>query len=282
MSLQSQLESPLARLDEMARRVRMHIVAMTGLAGSGHPGGSLSVVEVLVTLYGAVMRHDPQRPDWPERDRLVLSKGHAAPALYAVLAEMGYFPTEYLSTLRRLGSPLQGHPDMRRTPGVDMSTGSLGLGLSVGNGMALSARLDKSPFRVYVILGDGECDAGPVWEAAMAAAHYRLDNLVAVIDRNGLQIDGTTEEVMSLELLADKWRAFGWHVIDVVDGHSIPRLYDAFGEARDHRGAPTVVIAPTVKGKGVSFMENVLDFHGKAPTQAQVELALAELRGEAS
>lgn len=255
---------------------------MTGLAGSGHPGGSLSSVEILVTLYGVVMRHDPRRPDWPDRDRFVLSKGHAAPALYAVLAESGYFDVSVLRTLRRLDSALQGHPDMRRTPGVEMSTGSLGMGLAMGNGMALGVRLDGRPSRVYVLLGDGECDSGPVWEAAMAAAHYELDNVVAVVDRNGMQIDGTTEAVMQLEDLGQKWRAFGWNVIEVAHGHSIQALQAAFALARETKRVPSVIIAHTVKGKGVSFMEKApLDFHGKAPSPVQVEQALAELGGEA-
>lgn len=278
--MQSQTEVSIADLAELARRVRMHIITMTGLAGSGHPGGSLSAVEILVTLYGAIMRHDPARPDWPDRDRFVLSKGHAAPALYGVLAECGYFPVSLLATLRKIDSILQGHPDMRRTPGVEMSTGSLGMGLSVANGMALAARLDRRPTRVYALLGDGECDSGPVWEAAMSAAHYRLDNLVAIVDRNRYQIDGATEEIMALGTLADKWRAFGWHVLDVADGHSIADLRQAFAAAREVKGKPSVVIARTVKGKGVSFMEKQpLDYHGKAPSPAQVELALAELRG---
>lgn len=278
--MQPQVDRSFAELARLARRVREHIVTMTGLAGSGHPGGSLSAVEILVALYGVVMRHDPRRPDWPDRDRFVLSKGHAAPALYAVLAEMGYFPVSLLATLRKLGSPLQGHPDMRRTPGVEMSTGSLGMGLSVGNGMALAARLDRRDTRVYVLIGDGECESGPVWEAAMAATHYRLDNLVAVIDRNEYQIDGTTEEVIGLAPLAEKWQAFGWHTITVEDGHSLPKLCAAFAEAREVKGRATAIIAHTVKGKGVSFMEKApLDFHGKAPTPAQVEMALAELRG---
>jgi len=249
---------------------------MIGEAGSGHPGGSLSAVEIVTLLYFRVMRHDPQNPQWPDRDRLILSKGHAAPVLYAALAEAGYFPVEELATLRKAGSRLQGHTDMSLTPGVEMSAGSLGQGLSFGIGTALAGRLDERGYQVYVILGDGECDEGNVWEAAMAAAHYRLDNLTAIIDQNEQQIDGYNRDVMNLEPLAEKWRAFGWHAIEA-DGHSFDSLMTALEEARSVKGKPAVIIAHTIKGKGVSFMESNLEFHGKAPDAAQVAKALEEL-----
>lgn len=269
-------------LERKACAIRQDVIRMLATAGSGHPGGSLSAVEILTALYFQVLRVDPRRPDDPERDRFILSKGHACPALYATLAERGFFPLSWLEDLRRLGSPLQGHPDMRKVPGVEMSTGSLGQGLSVGVGMALAGRLRESGYRVYVLLGDGECQEGQVWEAAMAAAHYRLRNLVAIVDRNGLQIDGPTEEVLALEPLADKWKAFGWSVI-TVNGHDFGELLSAF-ESVGYARRPTAIIARTVKGKGVSFMENQVDWHGKAPNREQGEQALKELqeRGEAT
>lgn len=269
-------------LERKACAIRQDVIRMLAAAGSGHPGGSLSAVEILTALYFQVLRVDPRRPDDPERDRFILSKGHACPALYATLAERGFFPLSWLEDLRRLGSPLQGHPDMRKVPGVEMSTGSLGQGLSVGVGMALAGRLRESGYRVYVLLGDGECQEGQVWEAAMAAAHYRLRNLVAIVDRNRLQIDGPTEEVLALEPLADKWKAFGWSVI-TVNGHDFGELLSAF-ESVGYARRPTAIIARTVKGKGVSFMENQVDWHGKAPNREQGEQALKELqeRGEAT
>jgi transketolase len=263
-------------LRSIALDMRRQIVVMIGNAGSGHPGGSLSAVEIIASLYFSVMRHEPANPKWPNRDRLVLSKGHGAPVLYAGLAAAGYFPTEWLDTLRKLGSPLQGHPDARRTPGVEISTGSLGQGLSVAVGMALAGKMDLSDYRVYAVIGDGESNEGQIWEAAMAAGHYKLDNLVGVLDFNGLQIDGPNSQVMAVEPVADKWRSFGWHVIEV-DGHDFGPLLDAFSQAYGAKGQPTIVIARTVKGKGVSFMENAVDFHGKAPTAEQVEVALREL-----
>ncbi|MEW5934342.1 MAG: transketolase [Bacillota bacterium] len=269
-------EDELARV---ARRVRRHIVRMIAGAGSGHPGGSLSCADILVTLYFRVLRVDPRRPGWPDRDRFVLSKGHACPALYAVLAERGFFPLDELWTLRRLGSSLQGHPDMRKTPGVEASTGSLGQGLSVGLGMALAGRLDGAPWRVYVLLGDGEIQEGQVWEAAMAAAHYGVDNLTAILDWNGLQIDGPNDEVMTVRPVADKWRAFGWEVTEI-DGHRFDEILEALRWARSVRGKPAIILARTVKGRGVSFMEGQVDWHGKAPSPAQAEQALAELEGE--
>jgi transketolase len=263
-------------MEAMARKLRRHIISMTGEAGSGHPGGSLSAVEIVVSLYFNILNHNPENPQWPDRDRFILSKGHAAPLLYATLAESGYFPLEELPTLRKLGSCLQGHCDSNTTVGVEMTAGSLGQGLSFAVGAALASRLNSQDYRVYVLLGDGECDEGQVWEAAMAAAHHKLDNLVAIVDNNGLQIDGWNRDVMSLDPFGEKWRAFGWNVIEL-DGHDITRLLDAFDRAKSVKGKPTVVIAHTVKGKGVSFMENNVDFHGKAPNAEQVELALKEL-----
>jgi len=273
------LKSPLS-MEEMAsvaKKLRRHIIQMTGKAGSGHPGGSLSSAEIITTLYFSVLRHDPANPRWAERDRFILSKGHAAPLLYAALAESGYFPIRDLSTLRVLGSCLQGHCDMTVTPGVEISSGSLGQGLSFGIGVALAGRLDNQDYRTYVLLGDGECDEGQVWEAGMAAAHYKLDNIVAIVDHNKQQIDGWNYEVMNLEPLAEKWMAFGWHTIEV-DGHDFSQLLTAFDEAKQIRDKPTAIIACTVKGRGVSFMENNIEFHGRAPTPDEVERALEELK----
>jgi len=260
----------------VAKRLRRHIISMTGKAGSGHPGGSLSAVEIVTALYFGWLRYNPKDPRWSDRDRFILSKGHAAPLLYAALAECGYFPVEKLSTLRQLDSYLQGHTDRTVTPGVEMSAGSLGQGLSFAIGVALAGRLNSQEYRVYVLLGDGECDEGQVWEAAMAAAHFKLDNLVAIVDNNGQQIDGWNRDVMNLDPFNKKWQAFGWHVIEV-DGHNLPQLIDAFNQAKLVKGQPAVIIAHTIKGKGVSFMENNPDFHGKAPTAAEVEIALKEL-----
>ncbi|KXG78094.1 Transketolase 1 [Fervidicola ferrireducens] len=268
----------LEELTKTARRVRRHIIEMTAEAGSGHPGGSLSCADILVALYFQEMKIDPKNPNWPDRDRFVLSKGHAAPALYAVLAERGYFPKEELKTLRKINSILQGHPDMKKTPGVDMTTGSLGQGLSAANGMALAGKLDGKSYRVYVLLGDGELEEGQVWEAAMAAAHYKLDNLTAFVDHNGLQIDGPIVQVMSPEIIQEKFRAFGWHVIDV-DGHDFEDILRAIEEAKSTKGRPTVIVARTVKGKGVPYMENQVDWHGKAPSREQAEEALKALGG---
>ncbi|MDD3653545.1 MAG: transketolase [Desulfotomaculaceae bacterium] len=263
-------------LQKKAREIRKHIIKMLGEAGSGHPGGSLSAADIVAALYFHEMRLDPDRPEWPERDRFILSKGHAAPVLYAALAERGFFPVEELMTLRKLGSRLQGHPDMRKLPGVEMSTGSLGQGLSAANGMALAGRLDERNYRVYVMLGDGELDEGMVWEAAMAAAHYKLDNLAAFVDHNGFQIDGPIAEVMSPEPVSDKWRAFGWHVINI-NGHDIGQILGALAEAKNIKGKPTMIVAETIKGKGVSFMENQVGWHGVAPKPDEVQRALAEL-----
>jgi transketolase len=266
----------VAEMEAIAKRLRRHIITMIGKAGSGHPGGSLSSVEILTTLYFRVLRHKPRDPQWPDRDRFILSKGHAAPVLYATLAECGYFPVEELLTLRQMDSRLQGHADRTVTPGVEMSSGALGQGLSFGIGVALAGWLDSKDYQVYVLLGDGECDEGQVWEGAMAAAHFKVDNLVAIVDNNGQQIGGWNRDVMNLDPFPAKWQAFGWQVIEV-DGHSIPQLIQAFDRAKKIKGQPTVIIAHTVKGKGVSFMENNPDFHGKAPNAEEVKIALKEL-----
>ncbi len=262
-------------LAETARRIRRHVVTMTAEAGSGHPGGSLSAVEIVTALYFRIMRHRPEEPSWPDRDRFILSKAHTCPVLYAALAEAGYFPVEELLTFRKVNSRLQGHAHTK-TPGVEMSGGSLGQGLSFGVGTALAARLDGRESRTYVLLGDGECDEGQVWEAAMSASNYGLDNLTAIIDRNGIQNDRRTDDVMQLEPLSDKWRAFGWNALEI-DGHRQTAILGALSEARGARGRPTVVIAKTVKGRGVSFMENNADFHGKAPNREQLAQALVEI-----
>lgn len=271
--------STLQELASKACTIRQDIIRMLSESKSGHPGGSLSAADIVTTLYFYEMKVDPANPKWPDRDRFVLSKGHAAPVLYAALAEKGYFPREELLTLRKTGSRLQGHPSMKHLPGVEMSTGSLGQGLSAANGMALAARLDGKGYRVHVILGDGEIQEGQVWEAAMAAAHYKLDNVVAFLDHNGLQIDGSTEDVMSPEPVADKWRAFGWHV-EVINGHDFTEIINALQKAKQVKGKPTMIIANTVKGKGVSFMENQVGWHGNAPCPEQTSQALSELGGE--
>jgi transketolase len=263
-------------LEKMARELRRHVITMIATAGSGHPGGSLSAADIVTALYFKVMSHDPKNPQWPDRDRFVLSKGHAAPILYAALAECGYFPVEELSTLRKLGSRLQGHTDRTLTPGVEMSAGSLGQGLSYGIGMALAGRLDKKSYRVYVLLGDGECDEGQVWEAAMFGPHHKMDNITAIIDHNDLQLDGRVCDIMGLEPLTDKWRAFNWNVLEI-NGHDMGEILKALKKAGEIKGKPTVIIAHTVKGKGVSFMEGNVDFHGKAPTPQEAEQALKEL-----
>ena len=245
-------------------------------AGSGHPGGSLSCVDILTVLYFYKMKHDPLRPLWTDRDRFILSKGHAAPSLYAVLAESGYFPTDELLSLRKIGSKLQGHSDYR-VLGVEISAGSLGQGLSAACGIAYDGKLDKKDFKVYVLLGDGECNEGQVWEAAMFASHYKLDNLVAIIDRNYFQIDGLTESVMHTEPFTSKWEAFGWHVIET-DGNKIEDIIGALDSADKIKETPTVIIAHTIKGKGVTFMERNNDFHGRAPNNEEMKIALQELR----
>lgn len=265
------------RVSAAASRMRQDIVEMVSTAGSGHPGGSLSAADIVATLYfGGVLRHDPANPDWPARDRFILSKGHAAPVLYAALAEAGYFGRDHLATLRRLGSMLQGHPDCKKTPGVEVSTGSLGQGLSIGSGLASGLRGNPDDDRVvFVLMGDGELQEGQVWEAAMFAAHQGLSNLVAIVDDNGLQIDGACTEVMCLGHIAQKFTAFGWHAIEV-DGHDAAAVHGALVEARTHTGGPAVVVARTVKGKGVSFMEGEAGWHGRAPSVAETEQARAE------
>ena len=265
------------RLEDKARKIRKHVINMIYVAGSGHPGGSLSCVDVLTTLYFHTMNHNPLKPEWTDRDRFILSKGHAAPTLYAILAEAGYFSVEELRSLRKMGCMLQGHPDSK-VPGVEVSSGSLGQGLSIASGVALAGKLDKNGYRVYTLLGDGECDEGQVWEGAMLAAHSKLDNLTAIVDRNGLQIDGLTEKIMCLEPIAGKWRAFGWHVIEI-DGNEIDEIIAALDDAKSIRGRPTAIIAHTFKGKGISFMEWINAFHGRALSKEEMEIALQELKG---
>ncbi len=266
----------LAELAQRARAVRKNILRMVTEAQSGHPGGSLSAADILVTLYFAEMNINPKTPHDPDRDRFVLSKGHAAPVLYAVLAERGFLPEEELLTLRKIDSRLQGHPDMKNIPGIDMSTGSLGQGLGAANGMALAARLDGKNSRVFALLGDGELEEGQIWEAAMFAAHYKLDNITAFVDFNGLQIDGPVDQVMSPLPIADKWKAFGWNVLEI-DGHDYQQIYGAIQQAKSVKGAPTMIVARTVKGKGVCPMENVVDWHGKAPTPAECQAFLSAM-----
>lgn len=268
----------IKELEKKARQIRILIVEMLSKAGSGHPGGSLSSADLLTCLYFSVMRHNPNDPGWPDRDRFHLSKGHCCPALYAVLAEIGYFSKSELKSLRQFGSMLQGHPD-RHTPGIEMCSGSLGQGLSVALGMSLAGKLDDKDYRVYCLMGDGEIQEGNIWEAAMAAAHYRCDNLCAILDYNGFQIDGRVSEVMSLHPLVEKWRGFGWYCIEV-DGHNMAAIYKAFDTAKKIKEKPTIIIAKTIKGKGVSFMENVVDFHGRAPSKDETGLAFKELGQE--
>jgi transketolase len=246
------------------------------LAGSGHTGGSLSAADIVTALYFSKMRHSPDDPGWRERDRFILSKGHAAPLLYAVLAMAGYFDISALKTLRKLGSPLQGHPCSRVLPGVEISTGSLGQGLSVSNGMAMGLKMDNLGSRVYCLLGDGEIQEGQVWEAAMTAAHYKLDNLCAIVDLNGLQIDGPVSKVKAIEPVASKWAAFGWNFIDI-DGHDMKEILDALDDAETVKGKPSVILAHTIKGKGVSFFEGKVEYHGMAPTPEELEKALKEM-----
>jgi len=272
-------KSSAADLEALRRKalaMRRTIVQTIYEAGSGHPGGSLSAIDIILTLYEKIMRHDPKNPDWPDRDRFVLSKGHGCPAHYVVLADQGYFPPETLHTLRRLGSPLQGHPDRKTTPGLDASTGSLGQGLSVAVGMALAGKLDKKDYHVYALLGDGELDEGAVWEASLCAAHHQLDNLTAIVDRNGVQQCGKTQEIMTTDPVADKWRAFNWTAYEI-DGHDFEQILWALDPARRQPGKPTVIVAFTIKGKGVSFMEGNPAFHGKAPSKEELEQALREL-----
>lgn len=296
----------IEQLQVVARRVRREILRMTTAVNSGHPGGSLSAVEIITALYFRVMRHDPQNPSWPERDRFVMSKGHATPVLYAVMAEAGYFPTDELKTFRRLGSRLQGHTVMGNPPGVEMSAGALGMGLSFSLGQALAGRLDGRDYQVFCLLSDGDSQEGQTWEAIMAAAHHKTDNLTAIVDRNHIQNDGFsdydrfpggdpdggrpsdvpggwvmpdghTANIMTLDPLEQKYRAFGWNTIHLPDGHDFIAVIQALEESRAHRGQPTAVICETTKGKGVSFMENNPDYHGKALTEEQLAKALEEL-----
>ena len=264
-------------LKEQAKQIRRDIVTMVGAAKSGHPGGSLSAAEILTYLYFEEMNVKPEDPKWADRDRFVLSKGHAAPVLYATLAHKGFFPVEELGTLRKLGSHLQGHPDMKKVPGVDMSTGSLGTGISAAVGMALAYQMDKKANYVYTVLGDGEIQEGQVWEAAMAAAHYKLDNLIAFVDNNGLQIDGNIDDVLSPNPIDAKFAAFGWHV-QVIDGHDFAQIAEAVAAAKAAKGQPSVIVAKTVKGKGVSYMENQAGWHGSAPNAEQVAQAMEDLK----
>ncbi len=266
----------LEQLKEKAKLVRRHIVEMTGAAASGHPGGSLSATEMLVALYFNLMQHNPQDPQWPDRDRLVLSKGHASPALYAALAESGYFDPGTLKDFRKLGSPLQGHPDRRRLPGVEASTGSLGQGLSIGIGMALARRLDQKDYYTYVITSDGEMNEGQTWEAAAMAAHHKVDHLIAFLDYNKFQLDDSTKNICDMEPVVEKWKSFRWDVQEI-DGHDLKAILRAVEKAKKVKNAPAMIIAHTVKGKGVSFMENNNQFHGVAPTPEEVQKALKEL-----
>ena len=277
--MQNLTNEQISSVKSYAKAIRKNIITMITEAKSGHPGGSLSIADIIALLYDVEMNISSKNPHDPDRDRFVLSKGHAAPALYAALALKGYFPVEELKGLRKINRMLQGHPDMKGIPGVDMSTGSLGQGISASCGIALSGKIDKKSFRVYTILGDGEQEEGQVWESAMFAAHYKLDNLTAFLDNNGLQIDGDIKDIMSPEPLPDKWRAFGWHVIEA-SGHDVQELHQAIEEAKTVKGKPTMVIMHTIKGKGVPEMENQVGWHGKAPTAEECKTFLKELDGE--
>ena len=263
-------------LEKISKEVRRGIIEEVYRAESGHPGGSLSIADILTVLYFNVLNIDPTNSKWEDRDRFVLSKGHCSPALYSILANRGYFDKELLKTFRNLESNLQGHPDMNKVPGVDMTTGSLGQGLSVANGMAIAGKLNNKQYRVYCLLGDGEIEEGQIWEAAMTANKYKLDNLCVIVDNNNLQIDGTIEEVMSSYPIDEKFKSFGFQIINI-DGHNIQEIIDAFDVAKNVKGKPTCIIAKTIKGKGVSFMENKAEWHGKAPTEEQYNLAMKEL-----
>lgn len=271
-------EQTREHLAALAVRVRMGVIDGTFYARSGHPGGSLSIADLLTYLYYVKLRVDPKNPDDPNRDRLILSKGHCAPALYSVLAMQGFFPMEELKHMRQIGRMLQGHPSID-IPGIDAASGSLGQGISVACGMALAGKMDQAPYKVYAILGDGEIEEGQVWEAAMFAGQYRLDNLLAIVDYNGLQIDGALSEVCSPEPIPEKFAAFGWHVI-IMDGHDFDSMEQAFQEAESVQGKPVVLVQESIKGKGVSFMENQVDWHGKAPNEAEYKKAMEELKGQ--
>lgn len=272
---QKRLES-IEELKNQAKEIRKDILRMVNKASSGHPGGSLSATDVVTALYFNVMSVDPENPKWEDRDRFILSKGHAAPVLYAALAEQGFFPKEDIDHLREMGQHLQGHPDMKGTPGVDMTTGSLGQGISAAVGMALAGKLDKKDYTVFTVLGDGEIQEGQVWEATMSAAHYKLDNLVGILDNNRVQLVGRVEEIMEVQNAADKFKAFGWHVIEI-DGHDMEAVLNALKEAKDYQGKPVMIVANTIKGKGVSFMEDTAAWHGNAPGEEDLQKALVEL-----
>ncbi len=274
------MENSIQSLEQIAKVLRRDIVKMLTESASGHPGGSLSAVEIMTTLYFNEMNVNVSNPKDPNRDRFVLSKGHAAPVLYATLAEKGFFNKEELMKLRKLGAMLQGHPNMNHIPGVDMSTGSLGQGISAAVGMAIAGKISDSTYRVYTLLGDGELEEGQVWEASMCAAHYKLDNLTAFVDNNGLQIDGNIENVMNPNPIADKFVAFGWNVIFLEDGHDLVKIKEAIEEAKKVKGKPTVIVCKTIKGKGVSFMENQASWHGSVPSKEQCDIALSEIGGE--
>lgn len=265
-----------AKLSRTALVIRRDIIKMLGIAGSGHPGGSLSATDILTVLYFQVLKHDPKNPKWPDRDRLIFSKGHGCPALYSALAECGYFDKELLLTLRQLGSPLQGHPDMRRLSGIEASTGSLGQGLSVGIGCALAARFDKKNYTTYVIMSDGELNEGQTWEAASFASFHKLSGLITILDYNKFQLSGATKDILDMEPLADKWKSFGWNVKEI-DGHSFQEIFEGIEWAKGRKDKPSILIAHTVKGKGVSFMENNNHFHGVANTKEETARALKEL-----
>ncbi len=273
----NQIPMSVEELKQMAATIRCDIIEMICTAAAGHPGGSLSAADVVTALYFRMMRVDPKKPDWPDRDRFILSKGHACPVWYAALAERGYFDKSHLGTLRRLNSILQGHPDMNKTPGIDMTTGSLGHGFPAGLGMALSSKLQQKEFHVWVIIGDGESQEGSIWEAAMSAPKWKLDNLTVIMDCNNLQNDNYVDQTIPIEPIADKWRAFNWNVMEI-DGHDMAAVVEALETAKAHKNEPTIIIARTIKGKGVSYMENMCEWHGKAPSQEQAEEALNEIR----
>jgi transketolase len=266
----------IEELKKIAKKIRVNILHMLTKSGSGHTGGSLSAADVAVAIYFSKMKFDPKNPAWEERDRFIMSKGHAAPLIYSIMAEAGYFPMETIDTLRKIESPLQGHPCCQKLPGIEVSTGSLGQGLSVANGMALGLRLDGNPARVFCIMGDGEIQEGQIWEAAMTASHYKIDNLCAVVDYNGLQIDGPVEKIMNINPVHDKWEAFGWHVIDI-DGHDMASIVRALDEAENTNGRPSIIIANTTKGKGSSIFEGKVEFHGVTPTQDEFDMAVKEI-----
>ena len=276
-----QAPASIETLQKIAVTVRRHIIHMISKANAGHPGGSLSAADIVTALYFRVMRVDPNNPGWEDRDRFVLSKGHACPVWYAALAERGFFDQSHLDTLRQMDSILQGHADMKKTPGVDMTVGSLGQGFSAGLGMALSGKLSKKDYHVWVVIGDGECQEGAIWEAAMAGAKWKLDNLTAIVDKNRLQNDTFVDDVMPVDPLPEKWRAFGWNVIEI-DGHDMAQIVATLEKVLTIKGVPTVIIAHTIKGKGVSFMENVADWHGKAPNAEQTKIAMQDILGKES